>query len=196
MVSTWVSLEINSGILAALLSQLAAKSHRFSRFNRNAHQVSTALDAIDRKILSLYQHDTRCIAASIGAKVGLSAAAVQRRLKQLRSTGVITAEIAVLDNVALGRPITCLVRIELASSAAQIDKFTHQMRDLAEVQQCYHVTGSSDIFLVVTAETMEGYRAFVRSWLEIPQVARYETHVVLDRVKVGLSLPTGKDRNY
>jgi Lrp/AsnC family transcriptional regulator, leucine-responsive regulatory protein len=68
------------------------------------------------------------------------------------------------------------------------------MRDLAEVQQCYHVTGSSDIFLVVTAENMEGYRAFVRSQLEIPHVARYETHVVLDRVKVGLSLPTGKDR--
>jgi hypothetical protein len=88
----------------------------------------------------------------------------------------------------------CLVSIELTSTAAQIDKFTRRMRDLMEVQQCYHVTGSSDIFLVVTAETMEGYRAFVRSQLEIPHVARYETHVVLDLVKVGLSLPTGKDR--
>ena len=68
------------------------------------------------------------------------------------------------------------------------------MRDLAEVQQCYHVTGSSDIFLVVTAESMEDYRAFARTRLEIPQVARYETHVVLDRAKVGLSLPTGKSR--
>lgn len=153
-----------------------------------------ALDAIDRKILSLYQHDTRRIAASIGAEVGLSAAAVQRRLKQLRANGAITAEIAVLDNASLGRSITCVVSIVLASSAEQIDKFTRRMRDLAEVQQCYHVTGSSDIFLVVTAETMEAYRAFVRARLEIPQVARYETHVVLDRVKVGLSLPTGKDR--
>jgi Lrp/AsnC family leucine-responsive transcriptional regulator len=177
-----------------LLARLTAKSRRLTRFNRNIHQERTALDAIDRKILSLYQHNTRCIAASIGAEVGLSAAAVQRRLKQLRSTGAIAAEIAVLDNVALGRPITCIVSIELASTAAQIDKFTRRMRDLAEVQQCYHVTGSSDIILVVTAESMEGYRAFVRSQLEIPHVARYETHVVLDRVKVGLSLPTGKDR--
>ena len=149
------------------------------------------MDAIDRKILTLYQHDTRRVAASIGGEVGLSAAAVQRRLKRLRSNGTIAAEIAVLNNVAVGRPITCLVSIELATNAAQIDRFTRRMRDLAEVQQCYHVTGNSDIFLVVTAETMEGYRAFVRSRLEIPQVARYETHVVLDRVKVGLSLSVG-----
>jgi Lrp/AsnC family transcriptional regulator, leucine-responsive regulatory protein len=86
------------------------------------------------------------------------------------------------------------VSIELASTAAQIDKFTRRMRDLAEVQKCYYVTGSSDMILVVTAESMEGYRAFVRSQPTIPHVARYETHVVLDRVKVGLSLPTGKDR--
>jgi DNA-binding Lrp family transcriptional regulator len=152
------------------------------------------MDAIDRKILTLYQDDTRRVAASIGAEVGLSAAAVQRRLKRLRSNGTIATEIAVLNNVAVGRPITCLVSIVLASSAAQIDKFTRRMRDLAEVQQCYHVTGSSDIFLVVTAESMEDYRAFARTRLEIPQVARYETHVVLDRAKVGLSLPTGKSR--
>ena len=88
----------------------------------------------------------------------------------------------------VGRPITCLVGIEVATNAAQIDKFTRRMRDLVEVQQCYHVTGSSDVFLVVTAESMEAYRAFARARLEIPQVAGYETHVVLDRVKVGLSL--------
>jgi Lrp/AsnC family transcriptional regulator, leucine-responsive regulatory protein len=146
------------------------------------------MDAIDRRILALYQHDTRRVAASIGGEVGLSAAAVQRRLKRLRSDGTIAAEIAVLNNVAVGRPITCLVGVELATNAAQIDKFTRRMRALAEVQQCYHVTGSSDIFLIVTAESMEAYRAFARTRLEIPQVARYETHVVLDRVKVGLSL--------
>lgn len=150
------------------------------------------MDGIDRKILALYQNDTRRVAASIGAEVGLSAAAVQRRLKRLRFNGTIAAEVAVLNNVLVGRPITCLVSIVLGSSAAQIDRFTRRMRDLAEVQQCYHVTGSTDIFLVVTAESMEAYHAFARARLEIPQVERYETHVVLDRVKVGLSFPVLK----
>lgn len=152
------------------------------------------MDAIDRKILALYQHDTRRVAASIGAEVGLSAAAVQRRLKRLRSSGTIAAEIAVLNNAAMGRPITCLVSVVLGSRATQIDTFTRRMRESAEVQQCYHVTGSLDIFLVVTAESMDAYRVFARTRLEIPEVARYETHVVLDRVKVGLTLSVGKDR--
>lgn len=148
------------------------------------------MDRIDRKILALYQHDTRRIAQSIGAEVGLSAAAVQRRLKRLRATGAVVAEIALLDNKALGVPITCIVTLSIAGTPAGLDRFKRQMRDRPQVQQCYHVTGSTDFILVVTAPDMEAYGEFARAFFEAgPQIARYETHVVLDRVKVGLSLP-------
>ena len=147
------------------------------------------MDRIDRKILALYQGDTSRIAGSIGAEVGLSAAAVQRRLKRMRATGVIAAEIALLDNKALGVPITCVVTLSVAGAPSQLDRFKRQMRERQEVQQCYHVTGSTDFILVVTAPSMEAYGEFARTWFEAGQnVARYETHVVLDRVKVGLSL--------
>lgn len=148
------------------------------------------MDRIDRKILALYQSDTRRIGESIGEAIGLSAAAVQRRLKRLRETGAIRGEVAVLDNAKLGVPITCIVTLAMQAPPSELDKFKKQMRTLAQVQQCYHVTGSSDLVLVVTATTMEEYGAFAREYLELSQrVARYETHVVLDRVKVGLSLP-------
>ena len=146
------------------------------------------MDRFDRKILALYQHDTRLTAASIGAEVGLSAAAVQRRLKRLRAEGIILAEIAVLDNRAVGQPVTCIVSISLNTSAEQLEKFKCAMREQVQVQQCYHVTGSTDVMMIVTAESMEAYGAFARTWFEAARVARYETHVVLDRVKAGLSL--------
>lgn len=149
------------------------------------------MDELDRKILARYQHDTRRIADSIGAEVGLSAAAVQRRLKRLRADGTIASEIAVLDNKTVGRPITCVVTVSLATTAAKIDQFKKQMRGQPEVQQCYHVTGSTDLILILTATSMEEYGSFARDWFETAHVARYETHVVLDRVKVGLSLPIG-----
>jgi Lrp/AsnC family transcriptional regulator, leucine-responsive regulatory protein len=150
------------------------------------------MDRIDRKILSLYQEDTRRIAESIGKSVGLSAAAVQRRLKRLRETGVIRAEVAVLDGAKLGVPITCIVTLAVKAPPSELDKFKRQLRALPDVQQCYHVTGSSDLILMVTAASMEDYGRFAREHLELSrQVARYETHVVLDRVKVGLSLPIG-----
>jgi Lrp/AsnC family leucine-responsive transcriptional regulator len=152
------------------------------------------MDRIDRKILSLYQHDTRRIAESIGNEVGLSAAAVQRRLKRLRSDGVIAAEIAVLDKNAIGEAIvTCIVNLSMAaapSPGAHLDRFRRQMIDNPMVQQCYHVTGTSDFIVIIIAKSMEAYGAFARRWFESnPHVTRYDTHVALERVKVGLSLP-------
>jgi len=68
------------------------------------------------------------------------------------------------------------------------------MTRLPEVQQCYQVTGTSDIVLVVTAFSMEDYGGFAREWFESnDNVMRYETLVVLDRVKAGVSLPVATE---
>ena len=147
------------------------------------------MDRIDRKILSLYQHDTRRIAESLGTEVGLSAAAVQRRLKALRASGAIRAEIAHLDPLILGVRITCIVAVSMAHSPSahrQLDRFKHDMASALEVQQCYHVTGTMDFIVIVMVPAMEDYAAFARRWFESNRsVARFDTHVVLDRVKQG-----------
>jgi Lrp/AsnC family transcriptional regulator, leucine-responsive regulatory protein len=155
------------------------------------------MDKLDRRILALYQHDTRRIAGSIGAEVGLSEAAVQRRLKSLRATGAIAAEIAQLNPTILGVRITCIVTVSMAATAAphmQLDRFKRDIAAAPEVQQCYHVTGPIDFVLVVTVPAMEDYAAFARHWFEANKaVARFDTHVVLDRVKVGVSLPVATE---
>src|SRR5208282_857016 len=151
------------------------------------------MDHIDRKILALFQHDTRRIADSIGAEVGLSAAAVQRRVKRMRENGAIQGEIALLNARAVGVLITCIALLTMAARprpSVYLDRFKRRMREMPEVQQCYQVTGSSDLVIVVSASSMEHYAEFSRRWFESNEdIARYETLVVLDRVKVGLSLP-------
>lgn len=155
------------------------------------------MDRIDRKILAIYQTDTRRIAESIGKEVGLSAAAVQRRLKRLRENGVIRGEVALLDQAVTGVPITCIVTLEMtgtSSPVAHLDRFKRQMCANRNVQQCYHVTGNRDFVLVITASTMEEYGQFAREYFESDEnVARYETLVVLNRTKVGLSVPIAVD---
>jgi len=153
------------------------------------------MDDFDRKILALHQHDTRRVAESIGAEVGLSPAAVQRRLKRLRDDGVIRANLAVLDGAAVGAPITCIVTLAMASAPHELASFKRAMREQPLVQQCYQVTGASDFVLVVAAASIEAYGAFAREWFEAnAQVSRYETYVVLDPVKVGLSVPVAATR--
>jgi len=155
------------------------------------------MDKLDRKILALFQPDTRRIADAIGSEVGLSAAAVQRRLRAMRAAGTIRAEVAQLDPVALGVGITCVVTVSMAANSAphlQLDRFKRELAAAPEVQQCYQVTGAMDFVVIVTAAAMEDYASFARKWFEAnPAVSRFDTHVVLDRVKVGLSLPISVD---
>jgi DNA-binding Lrp family transcriptional regulator len=151
------------------------------------------MDLLDRKILALYQHDVRRPAERIGAEVGLSAAAVQRRLKRMRASGVIRAEVALLDPAEAGSPVTCVALLAMASRPgprAHLDRFKEDMRREPRVQQCYHVTGERDLVLVVSAASMEDYGEFVRRWIEgSDAVVRYDTFVVLDAAKVGLAVP-------
>ena len=151
------------------------------------------LDAFDRRILAAYQLDTARPAAAIGAEVGLSAAAVQRRLKRLRETGVIEAEIARIAPGAVGCDVTCIVGVSLRDeSARELEVFKQRMAARPEVQQCYYVTGEADFMLVVLAANMAAYEAFTRdALLGHPNVRGFTTHVVLDRVKAGLAVPLG-----
>lgn len=154
------------------------------------HKIDMTLDDFDRRILERYQHDTRLPADTIGAEVGLSATAVQRRLKRLRASGVIAAEVAVLSPAALDRPVTCIVGVDLErEGAADIDRFKARMTARPEVQQCYYVTGATDFMLVTLTSSMEAYEAFTRTvLLDDTNVRSFTTYVVMDRTKVGMSV--------
>jgi DNA-binding Lrp family transcriptional regulator len=151
----------------------------------------SSLDAFDLQILARYQHDTRMTAEAIGAEVGLSAAAVQRRLKRLRETGVIVAETAVVSAQAVGFPVTCVVSVDIErEGAAELARFKARMLATAEVQQCYYVTGAADFILVVLAQDMARYEAFTREHLlSDPNVRSFTTHVVMEPCKIGVGVP-------
>jgi DNA-binding Lrp family transcriptional regulator len=149
------------------------------------------LDLLDRKILARYQADTRVPAQKIGAAVGLSAAAVQRRLKRMREDGLIAEEVAALAPERLGYKVTCLVGVDLERERrSDIEAFKKRMAHFPRVQQCYYVTGDVDFMLVVLARDTQDYEAFTReAFLDDPNVTSFKTYVVLDRVKVGLTTP-------
>ena len=150
-----------------------------------------SLDRFDLAILERYQRDTQLPAKTIGDAVGLSAAAVQRRLKRLREEGVIERECAVLSPKALGMMVTCIVAVDLEREGGEdLDRFRRDMTRHAEVQQCYYVTGQADFVLVVLARDMDAYDAFTREVLTAnANVRKFTTQVVLERAKVNLDVP-------
>jgi Lrp/AsnC family leucine-responsive transcriptional regulator len=154
-------------------------------------ELSVALDEFDRKILAILQQDNMTPQRTIGEAVNLSAPAVQRRIKRLTETGVIQANVAIVDPEAVGQSITIFVEIEVFSETAeQIESAKREFANTPEIQQCYYVTGEADFILVITVPTMADYEVLTRRlFFGNNNVKRFRTFVAMDRVKVGLGLP-------
>lgn len=148
------------------------------------------MDDKDLHILRLVQNDSRLTAESLSQDVGLSPAAVQKRLKKLRETGVIEREIAVLSPAKLGRELTIIVEVILERENRQnLDAFKRKMREAACVQQCYYTTGEADFLLVLMVRDISEYEAFTQEhFFDESNISRFKTSVVMDRVKVSLDV--------
>jgi Lrp/AsnC family leucine-responsive transcriptional regulator len=148
-------------------------------------------DTFDLKLLSILQLSTRGTAEELAQQVGLSPSACLRRVRRLREGGVIEAEVAVLAPRKVGRELTMVVQVALERERADImDAFKRAMRATPEVMQCFYVTGDIDFILIVTMPSMEEYEQFTdRFFFQNPNVRRFTTMVVMDRVKVGLAVP-------
>ncbi|GAA0681681.1 Lrp/AsnC family transcriptional regulator [Marinobacterium maritimum] len=156
-----------------------------------------SLDSFDRKILKIMQTSNRTTSDQIAEHVGLSPAAVQRRVKRMREQQIISADVSVVNAKALGRNMTLIVQVSLERERADlIDLFKKEMKKREEVQQCYYVTGSADFMLVVTAFDMEEYEQFTReAFFDNTNVRSFQTHVVMDPVKVGLTVPVDEKQD-
>jgi len=157
----------------------------------NTHTATEPLDKFDRAILELVQRDNTTALRLIAEQVNLSTAAVQRRIKRMEEKGMITGNVAIVDPTAVGRPITIIV--EVMTERTSLDELEKMKAHFAvpEVQQCYYVTGEVDFVLVLTVASMQEYQVLARRlFAENANVTWFKTIVALDRVKVGLEVPS------
>ncbi len=149
------------------------------------------IDGFDRAILKLLQRDNMIALRAIGEVVNLSTAAVQRRVKRMTEAGVITHNMAVVDPVKLGLPITILVNVEVENERLEaLDSMMKEYESCPEVQQCFYVTGDVTFVLVVVVPSMDAYRSLThRLFHDNANVRRFRTYVTLDKVKSGLTIP-------
>lgn len=78
-------------------------SHAWTRRSRSTvRNAAVEIDKIDARLLDLVQRNNRLSSEELGAKVGLSASGVQRRLKRLRKEGVIESDVSIISPRAIG----------------------------------------------------------------------------------------------
>jgi DNA-binding Lrp family transcriptional regulator len=149
------------------------------------------LDKFDRRILAIVQRDARRSAEMIGAEIGLSASAVQRRMARLREDGVIVAEVALIDPGSVDRRLTVITDLEVERERPELLASLRQwIATEPAIQQAWYVTGDGDYVLVVTARDVDDYEALMRRLIAAnANVKRFRTRVALDTLKRGLAVP-------
>ena len=153
--------------------------------------ATPALDRFDIAILDILQTDNTTPQRVIAQAVNLSAPAVQRRIQRLKDSGVIRANVAVLDQVRLGRPLTITVEVRVASEQPhRVAPFRRRVQEDPAVQQCYAITGEADFLLILTAASMEEYEAISeRLFGNDDNIERFRTAVALSTLKRSLAVP-------
>ena len=160
-------------------------------FLRGITALIKSLDNLDKLLLQQLQLDCSQSTDSLGAKIGLSATACQRRIKKLRQMKIIKEQVAIINPSQLGSYITILVDIKFNRGGAEaIDAFKLAMQENPAVQQCYYLTGDIDFSLVICTPSIAQYQELTRElFLNNANIEKFVSRVSMENVKCSLQIP-------
>jgi Lrp/AsnC family leucine-responsive transcriptional regulator len=151
-------------------------------------------DTLDLRILDLLQHDALLTADALAQKLPLSASAIARRIRRLRESGAITADVAVLSE-EVGSFLSAVVQVQMDRHAlAAVEALRRRLAASPYVQLFLDVSGTFDLLLLVTVKDMAAFNDFTDTMLGMdPVVRRYESSFVKRRRKFSTALPLDVD---
>ncbi|MGV9863366.1 Lrp/AsnC family transcriptional regulator [Rhodococcus koreensis] len=107
-------------------------------------------DSIDLELLQLLSRDGRATYSEMASRVGLSVAAVKRRVDRLQSVGVITGFTVEIDRTKLGWTVETFTEVRYSGSADS-DEMIQVMKGVEEVESVYTIAGDPDILVKINA---------------------------------------------
>jgi Lrp/AsnC family leucine-responsive transcriptional regulator len=136
------------------------------------------MDGVDRQLVSALRENGRASWAELGRLVGMSGPSVQERVRRLEDSGVISGYQAVVCAPALGLTVSALVDLYQGDDVDG-DDVVEQLRDVAEVEDCWYVAGDENFVVKVRAGDVAGLDAVVSKLRKVRGISRTRTTVVL-----------------
>ncbi|NII70061.1 Lrp/AsnC family transcriptional regulator [Microbacterium ulmi] len=118
-------------------------------------------DAVDLRIVEEISRDARATLAQLSERIGLSASAVQSRLRRLEARGVIEGYRPILNADALGKPLSAFVEIT-PLDPAQPDDAPELLAHLDAIEACHSIAGDASYILFVRVATPRDLEALIR----------------------------------
>ncbi|MBA2947495.1 Lrp/AsnC family transcriptional regulator [Streptomyces sp. PSKA28] len=148
-----------------------------------AHQP-LSLDDLDRKILSALVANARTSFVEIGHDIGLSPAAVKRRVDRMREAEIITGFTTLVRPSVLGWRTEAYVEV-YCDSAAPPRRLAEVARTYPEVVAAMTVTGDADALLHIRAADIEHFEEVLERIRAESFVQRTNSVIVLSHLLPG-----------
>ena len=149
------------------------------------------MDEIDRRIIGLLAEDARRALAEIGAAVGLSASAVNDRIRRLQAQGAIRRFTVDTDPAALGLPVLAFVWVALRDGADE-PAFRAYAAAHPAVTECHHVTGPWSYLLRLRLPDLAAVETVLAQFKAQGSLGRSETVLALSSPAPGAHVPGGR----
>src|ERR1700730_2591338 len=148
--------------------------------NDAGHPAGPLLDAPNRAIIEALQRDGRQPYGAIAEEVGLSEAAVRRRVQRLRESGIMQI-VAVTDPLQLGFTRQAMIGINVEGDVRKVAEKLSGMQEVDYVVMC---AGSFDLLAEIVCEDDEALLHVLNdSVRSIPGVRATETFLYLKLAK-------------
>jgi DNA-binding Lrp family transcriptional regulator len=153
--------------------------------------VTARLDAIDRKILDIVQHEGRISNVDLAARIHLSAPQTFRRVRSLEERGVIRGYRADVAPEALGFAVTAYVSVSVGGDDfGRVREIEAEIRAFPQILECFSVSGEDDYLLKVVAHDLKSLSTFLTDRLmQVPGIDDVRSMICLEEIKLASPLP-------
>jgi DNA-binding Lrp family transcriptional regulator len=136
------------------------------------------MDEVDKKLLELLKHDARLSFVDLGSNVGLSEAAVRRRVKRLQELNIIKR---FTIDIEVGQAASALTLVAVAPSTPTND-VSARIKAFPAVQRVYEITGQYDIAVLITGTNIAEVNGSIDQIRRADGVATTNTIIILREV--------------
>lgn len=152
--------------------------------------LTPELDSIDRSILNKLQKNGRLSNVQLASEVGLSESACLRRVKLLEESGIIDRYVMLINQAAIGKPGNVFVRVTLdGQQREKLAAFEADISKVAEVMECYLMSGDFDYLLRVITKDNDDYVRVHNKLTSLPGVMRVQSSFAMKTVLDKTEMP-------
>lgn len=146
------------------------------------------MDHFDRKILGLLGEDAKRSLADIGLAVGLSASAVNERIRRLTASGAIRRFVVDVDPASIGLGVLAFICLQLRQDADEL-AFRAYAASHSSVAECHHVTGPWSYLIKIHVASLTEVESFLSELKSSGFMDRSETILALSSASSSLFKP-------